>query len=308
MEDLLSTLSRDINTDDHFQTSLIGFNLQKSKPNQIDFTKIIEKFKDENSLKKVVLARKKTYTPTQEDITARHLLNVFLDNYLKEKQMEDHHPDSYLFIFQKDDEDIFISTTPELFLRKNKNFLQMHSLAGTRKRSLDHHEDLERARELMNSTKDNDEQDIVTKGIIETITPYLVQKIDSPEKVILKLETLMHIKTLIQGKLKEGVHSSKVFKLIDDLHPTAAVGGHPKQLALSFLEENEAFSRGHYASPMGIIQGQDIHIVVGIRSVAIKKNKLHFFAGAGIIKSSNPVKEWKEIENKFAHMERYFNL
>jgi menaquinone-specific isochorismate synthase len=42
---------------------------------------------------------------------------------------------------------------------------------------------------------------------------------------------------------------------------------------------------------------------VAIRSALIQENKVHLFAGAGIVDGSVPAKEWEELNEKIRGME-----
>ena len=58
--------------------------------------------------------------------------------------------------------------------------------------------------------------------------------------------------------------------LLDTLHPTPAVGGHPSKEALAYLSGSEPFARGLYAAPLGWTGVQSADFAVGIRSCLIE--------------------------------------
>ena len=62
----------------------------------------------------------------------------------------------------------------------------------------------------------------------------------------------------------------------------------------------ELFGRSWYAGPVGWI-GQDAsEFAVGIRSGRILNNEISLFAGAGIVRASDPQLEWNETEHKLS--------
>ena len=70
-----------------------------------------------------------------------------------------------------------------------------------------------------------------------------------------------------------------------------------------FIENEESFTRGWYASPIGWINSHGTgEFYVAIRSGLIEQDTAHFYAGCGIVKDSDPEKEWLETELKFKPM------
>jgi isochorismate synthase EntC len=87
------------------------------------------------------------------------------------------------------------------------------------------------------------------------------------------------------------------------LHPTPAVGGLPRDVALRFLSEREPVERGWYAGPVGWVSSAgDAEIAVGIRSALLEGDVAYLFAGAGIVQASDPEAEYLETEDKFGRL------
>ena len=111
----------------------------------------------------------------------------------------------------------------------------------------------------------------------------------------MNLKNVYHLRTILRA------HSPNT-SLIDwaqHLHPTPALGGVPRQEALSFLRQKERHERGLYAAPLGIIDNQgNGTMIVGIRSALIQGNNLYAYAGCGILPSSNELDELRETEIK----------
>ena len=122
-----------------------------------------------------------------------------------------------------------------------------------------------------------------------------VETTGDPE--ILQLSNVQHLITRLEGTLKPAINPSDILAAI---HPTAAVCGTPAKAALALLKEIERFDRGWYASAVGVISHQSTELAVAIRSSLITGRTLSLFAGAGIVKGSDPDSEWQELENKIA--------
>jgi isochorismate synthase len=93
--------------------------------------------------------------------------------------------------------------------------------------------------------------------------------------------------------------SNKVNQLLERLHPTPAVCGFPKESALNFIKENEAFDRGYYSGFLGPVSHENHQqFFVNLRSGMCYQNGLMLMAGAGINEMSVEEDEWVETERK----------
>ena len=92
--------------------------------------------------------------------------------------------------------------------------------------------------------------------------------------------------------------------MIYALHPTPAVCGYPKKRTLDLIANTEKFDRGLYAGAIGIISEAHITLCVGIRSALHHKEEYWFWGGAGLVPSSKPEAEYKEMSNKMKAFER----
>jgi menaquinone-specific isochorismate synthase len=84
------------------------------------------------------------------------------------------------------------------------------------------------------------------------------------------------------------------------MHPTPAVCGEPKDIALKIIRENENFDRGLFSGVLGWFNKSGSgEFIVGIRSAHLKDSILTVFAGCGIVKDSDAKKEFEETDLKF---------
>ncbi|MFN5751179.1 MAG: chorismate-binding protein, partial [Pseudanabaena sp.] len=88
--------------------------------------------------------------------------------------------------------------------------------------------------------------------------------------------------------------------ILQQLHPTAAVGGEPRDRAVCFMQQWEACDRGWYAAPIGWLNGNgEGTFAVGIRAGYIQGDRARIFAGAGIVSNSQVENEQSETTIKF---------
>ena len=84
--------------------------------------------------------------------------------------------------------------------------------------------------------------------------------------------------------------------------PAGTVSGAPKVRAMEIIAETEQLPRGPYAGCIGWLGLDDDNVSldtgITIRSMWVKDGKLHWQAGGGIVKDSDPRREYEEIINK----------
>jgi isochorismate synthase EntC len=90
---------------------------------------------------------------------------------------------------------------------------------------------------------------------------------------------------------------------VEQLHPTPAVGGRPREAALRHIQECEKVDRGWYAGAVGWLDQQgEGEFSVAIRSALLHGNTATLFAGCGIMADSDPQREYAESRLKLAPM------
>jgi isochorismate synthase EntC len=114
------------------------------------------------------------------------------------------------------------------------------------------------------------------------------------------LRHVVHLHTPFRARLREPRH---VLELAARLHPTPAVGGTPRDIAVDWIRSREPVARGWYAAPVGWfdLDGNG-ELAVAIRSGVLAGNRAHLWAGAGIVAGSDPDREHAETELKLRAM------
>ncbi len=198
------------------------------------------------------------------------------------------------FLITFNGEDYFAGSTPERLFHRDGELLTTESVAGTISRGEGVNQDKSNGDQLMNSTKETLEHDVVTNDIVNKIDP-ICELVAISERVLLKLANLQHLYRRISGKLKKEISDGEI---LDKLFPTPAVSGLPREKCLKMLGNQEQFHRGWYAGAVGFA-GRDVSdYYVGIRSVLMNSEKIYIYSGAGIVEGSDPEKEWEEIDLK----------
>jgi len=196
-----------------------------------------------------------------------------------------------------------IGVTPELLVSRFGAEVRSAPLAGTTPRAKNRAEDVERAAALRTSAKDRAEHGVVVESIAQCLEPYVVDLRASSEPELLATEKLWHLRSEITGRLADARTNALALALA--LHPTPAVAGEPRSLALEFLRQHEGLERGFYAGAIGYMdRNGDGEWMVSIRCAELGPESARVFAGAGIVDASIAELEFAETEAKMTTMLR----
>jgi isochorismate synthase len=105
---------------------------------------------------------------------------------------------------------------------------------------------------------------------------------------------IKHLRT----DFKTTIQPEDLDRIIQDLHPTPAVCGIPKDFCNENIRHYEKFPREFYAGYIKVETGESILYFVNLRCARLYKDAVHVFVGGGITAQSNPDKEWRETELK----------
>ncbi len=195
----------------------------------------------------------------------------------------------------------FMGASPELLVARTGDHFRSRPLAGTTDRFPDPTSTLPAA--LLDSTKDGTEHRLVIEELRDALAPLSIELNvpDSPELV--HLNAITHLGTTIDGVLRPdaGGRVPSVLHLAALLHPTPAVGGVPRQVALELIDRLEPTPRGTYAGPVGYVDAAgDGRWMVGIRAMTVSATKARLTAGVGVVAGSSPDTELREASLKLS--------
>ena len=201
-----------------------------------------------------------------------------------------------------------VGATPELLLRLTRRMVTSRVLAGTIGKTGDDERDLALAASLAISSKDLEEHEYAVRSVADALEPFCTS-INVPESpYVLHLTNVMHLATDVTGALAEKLAHVDAFTILEQLHPSAAVCGTPRELAAELITEIEAMSRGRYAGPVGWIDAAgDGELGIALRCGQINGDSIRIFAGCGIVAGSDPAKELAESEAKLVPMRSALN-
>ncbi len=186
----------------------------------------------------------------------------------------------------------FVGASPELLVRRRGHSVTARPMAGTGLR----------ADALVRSEKDAREHQPVVDAVLAALTPTCEGVIAQGTSPI-ALADLTHLATMITARVRD--LDTSALDLALSLHPTPAVAGAPRAIALAAIARLEPTPRDLYAGPCGWVDASgDGEFVVALRGAQIDGTHARLHAGAGIVAGSQPDAEWAETQVKLEPMLR----
>ncbi|CDQ20418.1 anthranilate synthase, component I [Halobacillus karajensis] len=216
-------------------------------------------------------------------------------------------PSPYMFYLKMGDVEV-IGSSPERLLEVQNGKLEIHPIAGTRKRGNTKEEDDALAEELLADEKELAEHRMLVdlaRNDIGRVAEFGTVKV-SEYMTIGRFSKVMHIISKVTGQLKETV--SPIDALISSF-PAGTLSGAPKVRAMQILRELEPTPRNLYGG--GILYlGFDGNIdsCITIRTMTLTGEDLYIQAGAGIVADSDPEAEYQETLNKASALKKTIQL
>ena len=191
----------------------------------------------------------------------------------------------------------FVGASPELLARRRGAEVRCHPLAGTI--ALPSDGAAEGYGEwLLHSAKNLHEHAVVVDEIVARLAEVSDDVEADATPSIVALGSVAHLGSWIVAHGDPAPDALDVARL---LHPTAAVGGRPREGALATLARLERHDRGHFAGPLGWVDhAGDGEWWLGLRGVVLDGAQFEAWAGAGIVAESDPIAEREETANKLA--------
>lgn len=201
----------------------------------------------------------------------------------------------YHFYMAFSAESAFLGSSPERLYRRRDTALRTEALAGTVANHPDDHRAWQLGEWLMKDDKNQRENMLVVEDICQRLQN-CTQTLDVLPPQVFRLRKVQHLRRCIWTALNQADDTLCLVQL----QPTAAVAGIPRELAREFIQHNEPFEREWYAGSAGYLSLRQSEFCVSLRSAKISANVVRLYAGAGIVRGSDPEQEWQEIDNKAA--------
>lgn len=203
----------------------------------------------------------------------------------------------YHFMMVFDANAAFLGSSPERLWRRIDSALRTEALAGTVANHVDDHHAWSLGQWLLKDDKNQRENMLVVEDICERLKGQSGVLDVLPPQVV-RLRKVQHLRRCIWTDLENPDDAV----CLEQLQPTAAVAGLPRESAKAFINDFEPFDREWYAGSAGYLSCHQTEFCVALRSAKVSSITVRLYAGAGIVAGSDPEQEWQEIENKAASL------
>jgi menaquinone-specific isochorismate synthase len=190
--------------------------------------------------------------------------------------------------------DGLVGATPELLIRRGAGTVSSRVLAGT----IWPGECDDLPGQLLGSAKERHEHALAVDSLAAALRP-MCTSLDVPATPsVIALRNVSHLSSDVHGTLDPHAPAS-LLQLAAAVHPTAAVGGTPRDASLALIAELEGMDRGRYAGPVGWMDRDgDGELGIALRCAQLDGPVARLFAGCGIVADSDPDTEVREAAAK----------
>lgn len=225
------------------------------------------------------------------------------------KTLTHNYPTAFTYCWFHPKTGLWMGASPENLLKLEGRSVSTMALAGT--------QIFKSSEKIDWDSKNLEEHAFVTDYLLQVLSDYL-EPIKTSGPNTLKAGELLHLQTLVTGRLKSSNQSLK--PLLQAIHPTPAVCGTPRTKALEFIKSNESYDREFYAGFFGELNiptdvkfrnskrnienrayqtaRKSTQLAVNLRCMQLKDRLAILYSGGGITKKSDPFTECLETENK----------
>ena len=206
-------------------------------------------------------------------------------------------PSPYMYLFDLGDAQI-VGASPEILVRNHDGVITVRPIAGTALRGANAAEDDALAAALLADPKECAEHlMLIDLGRNDVGRVAEAGSVTVPEQMVIeRYSHVMHIVSLVEGRLKAGLDT---FDVLRACFPAGTLSGAPKIRAVEIIQAIEPVKRNLYGGAVGYINWWgDADLAIAIRTAVVKDGRLTVQTGAGIVADSDPRKEWEETMNK----------
>jgi anthranilate synthase component 1 len=220
--------------------------------------------------------------------------SFFGDDFQVYRQLRRLNPSPYLFYFDFEDYRLF-GSSPEAQLVIEKEFAEIHPIAGTIPRTGVKETDDLQLEFLLSDAKENAEHTMLVDLARNDLSRNCSEVNVANYKEVQHFSHVTHLVSKVIGKMDH----KQNFKALCNSFPAGTLSGTPKPKALELIHQYENSTRDYYGGAIGIFTANDdLNMAIVIRSMLSKNNTLHYRAGAGVVINSIPDRETKEVHHK----------
>lgn len=233
----------------------------------------------------------------QAVLSQRLQMNVTVTGFDLYRVLRYINPSPYMFYIKVGQKEL-IGSSPEKLVAVVNGHVEVHPIAGTRKRGETKEEDDNLANELLEDQKERAEHHMLVdlaRNDVGKVSSY--GSVEVPTFLeIGKFSHVMHLVSKVTGKLERSKTAADALKAA---FPAGTLSGAPKIRAMQILDELEPTSRGIYGGAICYLDfNGNMDSCIAIRTIVLESGTATIQAGAGIVSDSDPESEYEETLNK----------
>lgn len=205
------------------------------------------------------------------------------------EEMQQQNPTAFNYLVNLPTVGTWMGATPETLLSADEQSLSTMALAGTQPR---------RANGTYHwQEKEKQEQAFVSQYIRQLLAKYQIDNAYESPRHSIESGKVAHLCT--QFTFARDKLAKHLGAFINELHPTPAVCGLPKDKAMQTILQTEPHNREYYTGFLGPCeQSGKLDLFVNLRCMKIMADKFVLYSGGGITSGSKPESEWEETSYK----------
>lgn len=198
------------------------------------------------------------------------------------------YPKTFVHLLYHPEAGMWMGATPELLLQKEGKIYKTMALAGTQPRKS------EGAYQWRQ--KEMDEHTMVGQHIEKIFGKYGCDLRQKKGPNTIESGQVAHLQTDYSFTEKG---ETNPLTIVNELHPTPAVGGLPVDKGVDCIVQNEGYDRRYYCGYIGETNSLNIaRLFINLRCMQIGENHIAIYCGGGITAASDPEEEWNETVQK----------
>ncbi|HRY86003.1 MAG TPA: anthranilate synthase component I [Candidatus Omnitrophota bacterium] len=206
-------------------------------------------------------------------------------------------PSPYMFYFRSGSFRL-IGSSPEMLVKKTNRTAEVRPIAGTRPRGVTEQQDLRYEKQLRSSVKEMAEHLMLVdlgRNDLGRVSDFRSVKVER-FAFVERYSHVMHLVSRVHSRLMAGKSAADLLRAT---FPAGTLSGAPKVRAMQIIDELEPEARGPYGGCLGYFGFDgDMDMCITIRTLMLHRNRIFLQAGAGIVKDSDPAREYEETVNK----------
>lgn len=195
-----------------------------------------------------------------------------------------------------------LSLSPERFIRADKAYASTEPIKGTRPRGTDQTSDDALKQELAHSEKDQAENVMIVDLLRNDFgRSCAIGSVRVPELFTIKsFPAVHHMISKITGEIAVG---KDALDLLRGAFPGGSITGAPKIRAMQIIEELEPHRRSYYCGSVGYYDfDARMDSNIAIRTLVCHDQKIHCWAGGGLVADSMEQAEFDETLHKVSKL------